>query len=131
MMLFKDILHNNDAKKHLVQRSNDARVSHAQLFSGNKNAPKLALALAYAQYLNCEDSLGDDSCNKCKSCLKFNKLAHPDLHVVFQFQKTRRLAKFLVMTFWKIGGELLKKIKNLLLTIGVTSWFTLIKTVNN
>lgn len=115
MMLFKDILHNNDAKKHLVQRSNDARVSHAQLFSGNKNAPKLALALAYAQYLNCEDSLGDDSCNKCKSCLKFNKLAHPDLHVVFPISKNKKTGQVSSNDFLEDWRGAIKKNKELTL----------------
>ena len=33
--------------------------------------------------------MGDVSFNECKSCLKFNKLAHPDLHVVFPISKNK------------------------------------------
>jgi DNA polymerase III subunit delta' len=56
------------------------RVSHAQLFLGPAGSGSLALAVAYAQYLSCEDRLPDDSCGECSSCRKYQKLMHPDLH---------------------------------------------------
>ena len=44
-----------------------------------------ALAVAYAQYLSCEDRQPDDSCGDCSSCRKYQKLMHPDLHFSYPF----------------------------------------------
>jgi DNA polymerase-3 subunit delta' len=60
-------------------------VSHAQLFLGPEGAGGLALALAYAQYVNCENKQSDDSCGQCSSCRKYEKLIHPDLHFSYPF----------------------------------------------
>ena len=40
-------------------------------------------ALAYARYLNCTNRTETDACGRCPSCLKYDELAHPDLHFVF------------------------------------------------
>ena len=86
-MLFKDIIGNNTIKKQLIEAIKNNRISHAQLFSGNSGSGKLALALAYAQYLNCENKTNNDSCDTCPSCLKYKNLSHPDLHLVFPVLK--------------------------------------------
>jgi len=46
--------------------------------------------LAYAQYISCEDRTVSDSCGTCKSCVKYNKLIHPDLHFVFPVIKGKK-----------------------------------------
>jgi len=56
---------------------------HAQLFIGPEGTGKLALAIAYAQYISCLKRGDDDSCGVCPSCHKYAKLIHPDLHFVF------------------------------------------------
>ncbi|NSW95278.1 MAG: DNA polymerase III subunit delta, partial [Bacteroidales bacterium] len=66
------------------------RVSHAQLFTGPEGCGSLALALAYAQYLSCENRTESDSCGICRSCLKYEKLIHPDLHFVFPVIKDKK-----------------------------------------
>ncbi len=71
-MLFKEIVGNLNVKKQLLEAVKNNRVSHAQLFSGKSGSAKLALALAYAQILNCEDRKLNDSCGGCSSCLKYN-----------------------------------------------------------
>lgn len=86
-MLFKEIVGNLNTKKQLVEGVRNNRVSHAQLFSGKSGSAKLALALAYAQFLNCESKLEHDSCNTCSTCLKYNNLSHPDLHIIFPVLK--------------------------------------------
>lgn len=58
-------------------------VGHALLFNGPEGNAKLQLALAFAQYLNCDDRHDGDSCGVCPSCTQFAKLAHPDLHFIF------------------------------------------------
>jgi len=82
-MLFKDIIGHSAIKKRLINSVIENRVSHAQLFLGPEGSGKLALALAYAQFICCSNKLEDDACGICKSCQKFNKLEHPDLHFFF------------------------------------------------
>jgi DNA polymerase-3 subunit delta' len=92
-MLFKEVIGNNSVKKQLIEAVRNNRISHAQLFSGKSGSAKLALALAYAQFLNCENRTTVDSCGICSSCLKFNNLSHPDLHLVIPVLKTKEVQK--------------------------------------
>jgi DNA polymerase-3 subunit delta' len=85
--LFKEIPGNTLIKKQLISTIKNSRVSHAQLFFGNRGNAKLALAFAYARYLNCDSRSDDDSCGKCSSCIKYNTLSHPDLHLIFPVLK--------------------------------------------
>ena len=88
-MLFNEIPGNNLVKKQLVGSVKNNRISHAQLFSGNSGSAKLALALAYARYINCTNKAKEDSCKKCPSCLKYKNLSHPDLHLIFPILKSQ------------------------------------------
>jgi len=82
-MQFKDIIGHEKVKKQLINTVNEGRISHAQLFLGKEGSGNLAMAVAYAQYISCNNKQTDDSCNTCPSCVKFNNLAHPDLHFIF------------------------------------------------
>ncbi|WP_257669341.1 DNA polymerase III subunit [Parapedobacter tibetensis] len=84
-MLFKEIIGQQQAKRHLINTVRENRVSHAQLFLGPEGSGSLALAVAYAQYINCENKQADDSCGACASCRKYGKLIHPDLHFSYPF----------------------------------------------
>ncbi len=79
-MQFSEIIGQEAIKKKLVLTVKENRVSHAQLFLGPAGSGKLALAIAYAQYINCDSRSEKDSCGVCPSCQQFFKLAHPDLH---------------------------------------------------
>ena len=63
-------------------------MAHAQLFMGGEGGANLALALAYATYLNCENKQESDSCGSCASCTKINKLVHPDMHFIMPVVNT-------------------------------------------
>lgn len=82
-MLFSEIIGHDDIKQKLIQSVKESRVAHAQLFLGPDGTGKLALALAYAQYINCTNKKDNDSCGECPSCRKYNALAHPDTHFIF------------------------------------------------
>lgn len=82
-MQFKDVLGHSELKKALIKEVKSNRVSHAQMLLGHEGAGKLMLAIAFAQYLLCDDPGTSDSCNTCPNCLKMKTLAHPDLHFVF------------------------------------------------
>jgi DNA polymerase-3 subunit delta' len=84
-MQFKDIVGQQAVKQRLLNTVHENRVSHAQLFLGPEGSGSLALAVAYAQYLSCEDRQADDSCGVCSSCRKYEKLVHPDLHFSYPF----------------------------------------------
>ena len=87
-MLFKDILGEKKIKTQLISSEQNNRISHAQLFIGPEGNNKLALALAYAQYINCEQKLVEDSCGSCSSCIKYKTFSHPDLYLVFPVIKS-------------------------------------------
>lgn len=64
-------------------------IAHAQLFSGKTGYGSLALALAVAQYLLCENHNEKDSCGECSACKKVAKAVHPDLHFIFPVVKKK------------------------------------------
>lgn len=82
-MLFREVIGQQDVKKRLIQSVLENRISHAQLFLGPEGSGNLALAVAYAQYINCTNRTPEDSCGTCPSCIKYAKLVHPDLHFAF------------------------------------------------
>ena len=82
-MFFSEIIGQETLKEQLVQTVRENRISHARLFLGPEGSGSLPLAIAYAQYVNCTDRGEREPCGKCLSCVKFKKLAHPDLHFVF------------------------------------------------
>lgn len=87
-MQFEKILGHCNIKENLIRTVSDNRVSHAQLFLGPSGNGALPLAVAYAQYINCESPNEKDSCGTCASCRKYEKLVHPDLHFSFPFFPT-------------------------------------------
>jgi DNA polymerase-3 subunit delta' len=89
-MQFKDIIGHTELKEHLKNTVKENRVSHAQLFLGPSGNGALALAIAYAQLINCSAPLEDDSCGTCPNCVKYNKYIHPDLHFSYPFFASRK-----------------------------------------
>lgn len=104
-MLFSQIIGHEDIKKKLIQSVKENRIAHAQLFLGPEGTGKLALAIAYAQYINCTNKRENDSCGECPSCKKFNALAHPDLHFIFPSTTNKNVKKDpesdLFLTEWR------------------------------
>jgi DNA polymerase-3 subunit delta' len=82
-MQFSEILGQEYIKIHLTKSALLGRIPHAQLFIGPEGCGTLAMAIAYSQFVLCnnldhENTGGNDSCN-----LKFKSLSHPDLHFVY------------------------------------------------
>lgn len=91
-MRFSDIPGLTETKSILINSVKNNHIAHAQLFAGREGGANLAMALAYATFLNCKNKKEDDSCGECPSCLKADKLIHPDLHFVFPVSSTKDVA---------------------------------------
>ncbi len=90
-MQFSTIKGLNHVKARLIEAANKDHVAHAQLFLGPEGSANLAMAIAFASYLNCEDPGENDSCGSCPSCLKNQKYIHPDVHYVFPVSSTKKI----------------------------------------
>lgn len=99
-MLFSEVLGQSHIKSHLTTSVDKGRIAHAQLFVGPEGSGTLPMALAYAQYLLCENvngenSGGNDSCN-----LKFKNFSHPDLHFAFPVTTSDKVKSKPVSSFY-------------------------------
>ncbi|MGS2725705.1 DNA polymerase III subunit [Psychroserpens sp. BH13MA-6] len=92
-MLFSEILGQEHIKNHLTKSCDFGRIPHAQLFVGPEGSGTLPMAIAYAQYILCKNSNGENN-NGIEACnLKFNNLSHPDLHFAFPVATNDKVKK--------------------------------------
>lgn len=82
-MLFSEVIGQEHIKKHVTASADAGRIPHAQLFVGPEGSGTLPLAIAYAQYILCDNTEGKNSTGKESCNLKFKTFSHPDLHFVF------------------------------------------------
>ncbi len=82
-MFFKDILGLSHIKTHLTLSADAGRIPHAQLFVGPEGSGLLPMALAYAQYVICNNSDSENEGGEVACNLKFNSFSHPDMHFAF------------------------------------------------
>jgi DNA polymerase-3 subunit delta' len=82
-MLFKDVIGQHETRQHLLEIARRDKIPHAQLFLSLPGAGGLPLALAFTQYIVCENKKEEDSCGECPACLKAQKLIHPDIHYTY------------------------------------------------
>ena len=96
-MRFADIVGLEEVKNSLISSVKNNHLAHAQLFFGPEGSGSLALALAFATYLNCTNRQMDldgheDACGQCPSCQKMAKYIHPDVHFVFPVSATKNIS---------------------------------------
>lgn len=82
-MQFNQVIGQAAVKASLQKMVEGDRIPHALLFLGPAGCGKLALALAFAQYLVCSNKEEGEACGKCSHCIKAGKLVHPDIHFSF------------------------------------------------
>lgn len=92
-MLFKNVVGHSNIKTKLLESVKKNRISHAQLFLGPEGSGNLAMALAYAQYVQCENPGETDSCGECRSCKQHEKFIHPDVHFAFPVNTSSEIKK--------------------------------------
>jgi len=114
-MNFSQIPGQKETISNLIRSVNEERVSHAQLLTGPEGCGSLAIALAYAKYVSCENRTEKDSCGICKSCVKYDKMIHPDLHFVFPVIKNKKDTEPVSDSYIEDWREFVKK----------SPWFTL------
>lgn len=92
-MQFSEILGQEYIKSHLTKSADLGRIPHAQLFVGPEGSGTLAMAIAYSQYILCNNKKGEN-CGENESCnIKFEKISHPDLHFVYPTVSTDEVKK--------------------------------------
>ncbi len=79
--MFEDIIGQEKIKHFFENAINSGRLSHAYLFYGIEGTGKVAAAFEIAKWLNCQGD-AEKPCNKCKSCIKINKMEHPDVDYI-------------------------------------------------
>ncbi|WP_026932896.1 ATP-binding protein [Christiangramia echinicola] len=93
-MLFNEIIGLPHIKNHLTTTADRNRIPHAQLFTGQPGSGALPMAIAYAQYILCNNSGGENNNEKAKACnLKFKNYSHPDLHFAFPVANNDKVKK--------------------------------------
>lgn len=88
-MQFSKVVGHQKTKALLAKEAKNNRISHAQLFLGQEGSGKLPLAIAFSQFLLCDNPTKTDSCGKCPSCTKVEHNVHPDLHFVYPVVKSK------------------------------------------
>jgi len=108
-MNFSQIPGQEEIIRKLLRSVHEERVSHAQLFAGPEGCGSMALALAYAKFISCENRTEHDSCGTCKSCVKYEKMIHPDLHFVFPVIKGKKVTDPVSDNYIEEWREFVKK----------------------
>lgn len=89
-MKFKEVIGQEELKQKFTGMLRSGKFPHALMLAGSTGNGGLPLALAIAQYLQCENRQEDDSCGECPSCTKNKKFIHPDLYFTFPVVKPEK-----------------------------------------
>jgi len=104
-MHFSDILGLTHIKNHLASSADAGRIPHAQLFIGPEGSGTLPMALAYAQYIVCQNANGENADGNESCNLKFGSYTHPDMHFAFPVSNSEKIKSHAVsdnyLTEWR------------------------------
>ncbi|UCB52088.1 MAG: AAA family ATPase [Candidatus Zixiibacteriota bacterium] len=81
-MSFRRILDQKVPRRILSGALKNDLLASAYLFYGDEGTGKWAAALELAKAINCEKNQ-TDPCDACASCLKIEKMIHPDVKMIF------------------------------------------------
>lgn len=83
MANFKDIIGQDNIKKHLQEGITKGKLSHAYIINGETGSGRHLIASALTKSLLCENRTAEgDACGICKSCMQVDSGNHPDLHFI-------------------------------------------------
>lgn len=100
-MQFKEVIGQAFLKQQLVHEIQKDQAAHAYLFFGKSGYGSLPVALAFAQYILCENKQASDSCGECASCKKAMDGQHPDLHYTFPLIASNKKLSKEYYTVWR------------------------------
>jgi len=80
-MDFNEIVGHDMIIDYLKKAIENGKVSHSYLFEGEESIGKRMVALAFAKALLCKE-IGNEPCNRCISCTKFDNANHPDFQLI-------------------------------------------------
>jgi DNA polymerase-3 subunit delta' len=108
-MLFSNVVGQQVAKEGLLKMWRTDHFPHAILLAGPEGTGGLALGLALAQYIFCENKKEDDSCGECAGCRKVIKLEHADLHLSFPTippkPGTKAMSRYFIQEFREFTAQ--------------------------
>lgn len=99
-MQFSEVLGQKHIKNHLTTSVDAGRIAHAQLFIGPEGSGTLPMALAYAQYILCSNTNGENTGGNASCNLKFKNFSHPDLHFAFPVTTSDKVKSKPVSSFY-------------------------------
>ncbi len=100
-MQFSDVPGLEETKSRLIESVKSQKVAHALLFDNKAGGAGLAMALAFATYLNCGAPTDTDSCGTCANCRKLSHLAHPDLTFTFPTAGGKKVLSETFLSQWR------------------------------
>lgn len=80
-MNFQDIIGQERIIENLKRAFKNNKLSHSYLFQGADGIGKKMTALAFSKALLCKEK-GEEPCNRCSSCVKFETGNHPDFFLI-------------------------------------------------
>lgn len=80
-MNFTSVIGHEKAIETLKGAIRNKTVSHSYIFDGEEGLGKKKIAFIFAKTLLCKEQ-GEEPCNHCSSCMKFDGGNHPDLLVI-------------------------------------------------
>lgn len=80
-MAFRDVVNQDHAILLFRSAVRTGKVGHAYLLVGPSGVGRRTLALAFAQFLNCERPDGD-ACGECDPCRRITSGNHPDVRIL-------------------------------------------------
>jgi DNA polymerase-3 subunit delta' len=80
-MSFREIIGHDKQIEYLGNAMRNGRLAQAYLFVGKDGIGKKLVALNLAKALNCGRN-NEDACDECTSCLKIDRLRHPDVLLI-------------------------------------------------
>ena len=101
-MKFSDVIGNKKAIEQIRKLVDVHHMPHALLLHGEPGVPKMALALATAQYIHCTNhTTGNDSCGYCSACVQHQTFNHADTYFSFPIVKKGNSTSDVFIEEWR------------------------------
>ena len=93
-MIFQNLIVNNKVWKDLSNSFKKNKIPNAFIFSGDEGVGKEAHAIEFSALLNCKRVENNIfACGDCRSCMKFRKIKHEEIHLIHPSPTTKNKTK--------------------------------------